>query len=438
MLALLLIAATGAWAAAVAGETITLKCGSTVKTYENVTLPWSTTADILKQVITDMNFMPPSIGTITEGDGKVVKNGNENFQVTGTFSGEATVAVTYYNSSMTSSTATITVTAPGAAGTSGSGDVKMAEGTEDAENWTLSDGTNTAKGNVGLTGVPEKTKVTATYGGTKKVKSVKAVKYVPDPKATPLTFEVLTDGKISISFPRNGIKYSLNGGEKTGVPGTGGDITVKAGDKVEFYGNGGSYYNMGSDHTSIGGTAQVKVYGNIMSLLSETNFATATTLTAENTFREFFRSYSNLIDASGLLLPATTLTNNCYYGMFSSCSGMTAAPAELPAETLASSCYYEMFSSCSKLTTAPVLPATSLVSNCYRSMFSYCSKLSSVTCLATSGIDSNNSTYNWMLYAGSQAAGDKTFTADKTAEWPNTGNGIPSGWTRVDYVAPGN
>ena len=189
---------------------------------------------------------------------------------------------------------------------------------------------------------------------------------------------------------------------------------------------------MGSDHTSIGGTAQVKVYGNIMSLLSETNFATATTLTAENTFREFFRSYSNLIDASGLLLPAETLTNNCYYGMFSSCSGMTAAPAELPAETLASSCYYEMFSSCSKLTAAPVLPAKTLVSNCYKSMFSYCSKLSSVTCLATSGINSNNSTNGWLTSAGGQVAGVKTFTAASGAEWPEGNNGIPTGWTRVN------
>ena len=161
-------------------------------------------------------------------------------------------------------------------------------------------------------------------------------------------------------------------------------------------------------------------------------FATATTLTAENTFREFFRSYSNLIDASGLLLPATTLTNNCYYEMFYSCSGMTAAPAELPAETLASSCYYEMFSSCSKLTAAPVLPAKTLVSNCYKSMFSYCSKLSSVTCLATSGINSNNSTNGWLTSAGWQAAGVKTFTAASGAEWPEGNNGIPTGWTRVN------
>ena len=95
---------TGAWADE---ATITLKCGTTEKTYENVTLPWSTTADILKAVVTDLSFNV-NINAISGGDGKVVKYGNENFTVTGTFSGNATVTVTYN----TGSSATITVTAP--------------------------------------------------------------------------------------------------------------------------------------------------------------------------------------------------------------------------------------------------------------------------------------------------------------------------------------
>ena len=99
----------GAWADETA--TITLKCGSTVKTYEDVTLPWSTTENILKEVISDYKNVASNIDAITGGDGKVVKYGNEQFTVTGTFSGEATVVVSWYNSSKRS--ATITVTAPG-------------------------------------------------------------------------------------------------------------------------------------------------------------------------------------------------------------------------------------------------------------------------------------------------------------------------------------
>ena len=99
---------TGAWADE---ATITLKCGTTEKTYENVTLPWSTTGEILKAVISDYKNVASNIDAITGGDGKVVKYGNEQFTVTGNFSAEATVVVSWYNSSKQS--ATITVTAPG-------------------------------------------------------------------------------------------------------------------------------------------------------------------------------------------------------------------------------------------------------------------------------------------------------------------------------------
>ena len=110
-LALLLTAVTGAWAEE---ATITLSCGTTEKTFEKAELPWSSTAEILKEVISDFG-MGLGIQSITGGDGKVVKNGNENFQVTGTFSGKATVEVFYINTSFTSTMATITVTAPGPA-----------------------------------------------------------------------------------------------------------------------------------------------------------------------------------------------------------------------------------------------------------------------------------------------------------------------------------
>ena len=99
---------TGAWADE---ATITLKCGTTKKTFEKAELPWSTTADILKEVISDYKNVASNIDAITGGDCKVVKYGNEQFTVTGTFSGEATVVVSWYNSSKQS--ATITVTAPG-------------------------------------------------------------------------------------------------------------------------------------------------------------------------------------------------------------------------------------------------------------------------------------------------------------------------------------
>ena len=73
-------------------------------------------------------------------------------------------------------------------------------------------------------------------------------------------------------------------------------------------------------------------------------------------------------------LPATTLAPGCYSGMFSTCTSLEAAPA-LPATTLALSCYSSMFSSCTSLKAAPVLPATTLATSCYSSMFRDCTGL---------------------------------------------------------------
>ena len=382
--------------------------------------------------------------------------------------------------------------------------VRLAEGTEDAANWTVT------PAEALTTGVIAGSTLTATYAGDLKVKEVIATKHL-EPNEIPLTIEALTAGTVVVREPQSGMKYTLNGGAKTAMTGAQTVITVAVGDKVAFYGNGTSITSY--DGTGItGGTAEVKAYGNIMSLVNETGFDTATTLTANEAFYCLFEFYTNLKDISGLKLPATTLTEGCYASMFSYCTGLTTVPSDLlpattmarscyrrmfggcenltnvptlpattlamgcydmmfsfctglatvpsdllpattlaegcyssmflyclnlttapvlPATTLANDCYSYMFYNCTSLTTAPELPATTLVGNCYQEMFYSCSKLSSVTCLATSGINQNSSTEDWLYDAGSDVLGTKTFNAVSTAEWPmNNGNGIPSGWTR--------
>ena len=213
------------------------------------------------------------------------------------------------------------------------------------------------------------------------------------------------------------------------------EIPVEAGDKVRFYGNGTSITSYNG--TTITGTAWMKVYGNIMSLVDENNFATtAAMLSSTNAFKQLFYNNVNLIDASGLLLPATELTRDCYCHMFYGCTKLTMAP-ELPAKTLDTGCYTAMFYDCKRLTAAPELPATTLADFCYDSMFTGCSSLTSVTCLATSGINSNKSTDSWLL----NVAYTGIFIAASTAVWPDGNNGIPSNWTRLNpdgtpYVAP--
>ena len=327
--------------------------------------------------------------------------------------------------------------------------ITLAEGTEDADKWTISP-------NPAEAGSP----VTATYSGDKKVKSVKAVKKAVDPLTVPMTIEAITAGTISVSDPKAGMQYSKNGGAKTAVTTS---IDVAAGDKVQFYGNGTSITSYGASPSTIitgsGNGFTCKVYGNIMSLVDEENFATATTLSADYTFRALFNGNTTLTDASGLLLPATQLAlatscyysmfegctalttapalpatqlaGSCYYGMFYGCSALTAAPA-LPATQLENHCYRQMFRGCTTLTASPVLPATQLVTRCYQEMFYDCSKLATVTCLATSGIGTNSTT-DWLTGAGTDAEDTKTVYTSSSASWPmNNNNGIPTGWERVN------
>ncbi len=198
--------------------------------------------------------------------------------------------------------------------------------------------------------------------------------------STPLTMEALTDGTIVIKSPKVNMQYSQNGGSKMKIYSTDDfPINVSAGDKVAFYGDG-TNITAYSGTKITGGTAQVKVYGNIMSLVDESGYETATELSAVKTFDSFFDSNAYLTDASGLLLPATTLTSLCYEYLFVNCVALTAAPA-LPATSLASYCYQSMFNSCYALTAAPALPAKVLADGCYESIFSGCAALTAAPAL---------------------------------------------------------
>lgn len=206
-------------------------------------------------------------------------------------------------------------------------------------------------------------------------------------KATPLTLEAITAGTIVVKNPQADMQFSLNGGAKQAV--TTDDIPVAIGDKVQFYGNGTSitaYYS--NDYTDndtkiTGGTAKVKVYGNIMSLVDETGYETATELTGDFAFGSLFYGNTMLTDISDLQLPATNLTRACYQSLFFGCKGLTTLPEKLlPAETLADDCYANMFDGCNKLTTAPALPATTLAKACYYYMFNGCEKLEQTPHLA--------------------------------------------------------
>ena len=236
----------------------------------------------------------------------------------------------------------------------------------------------------------------------------------------PLTIEAapFTNGYISVINPLQGMKYSKNYGEKIPIE-SDIEIHLEQFDKVQFYGNGTDYSG-----TKIVSSINMSLYGNIMSLVDEENFATITTMEGAS-FAGLFAGNTCGFEASGLLLPATTLSENCYSGMFAGCSEMSDTPVELPALTLAPGCYSNMFEGCDMIPDAPHLPATKLVDRCYASMFSGCGTIEQVTCLATT-INGQDCTTDWLN--GVKPYG--TFTKVEGAScWTTGSNGIPGGWT---------
>ena len=217
-------------------------------------------------------------------------------------------------------------------------------------------------------------------------------------KATPLTFEAIEPASICFeNYAAGPVTYCVNDGEPQEI--AAGDqewIDLdNPGDKVCFYGDNASYTDTSKGkYSSIydDGYGEYEdghyyVYGNIMSLVNSTDFATTTTLTGSYAFAHLF-NYSfwdntemKSHPTKDLVLPATTLTANCYEGLFYNCKGLTRAPT-LPATTLAANCYKEMFRGCSNLVEAvTALPATTLASYCYSDMFCGCTGITAAPAL---------------------------------------------------------
>lgn len=230
--------------------------------------------------------------------------------------------------------------------------------------------------------------------------------------------------------------------------------TLNTGDKLLIKGENPYYTTTTSNYNHFTSTGQFNVYGNIMSLISGDSFVNADTLTDTYTFGALFSGATGLTSAENLILPATTLTrncyanmfynctslttapelpattlaNDCYLNMFQGCTNLTTAPSVLPATTLAESCYMSMFSDCTNLTTAPVLPADTLASQCYGGMFFGCTSLNYIKAMFTT-TPSNSYTFNWVKGVASSG----TFVKNAAATWNVTSTyGIPNGWTVVD------
>ena len=232
-----------------------------------------------------------------------------------------------------------------------------------------------------------------------------------DPLAVPLTIKALGSGKVSVYCinPVTGhiskVYVSKNGGEwvewsrpssANTVWGTidvveGDTVAVKATGKWSGGNSGNNRFELTDSNGGKTGNPIFEVYGNVMSLSFGDNFATATDLSSVGTyaFCNLFKDQVLLSGAEDLLMPATTLTNNCYEGMFSGCSGLSSGPALLPATTLANYCYQKMYLGCSSLVSASTMSATTLATGCCKNMYQNCTSLTDAGALPVTTLANN-------------------------------------------------
>ena len=198
------------------------------------------------------------------------------------------------------------------------------------------------------------------------------IKSLADNNTITWTFTGSTPMQNYIYWSKNGTSWTSAIASTSNTPVS--LATLNKGEKMYLKGENATYASSASKYSHFNSDYEFNVSGNIMSLIYGDNFIGQITLSSSYNFVGIFRS-SKVYDASNLILPATTLTSNCYYGMFSGCTSLVAAPT-LSATTLASSCYSNMFQNCTSLTVAPELPATTLTGTyCYSYMFSGCTSL---------------------------------------------------------------
>ena len=282
------------------------------------------------------------------------------------------------------------------------------------------------------------------------------------------TIESLVDNnRIGINRTGNSpgnrnLSYSLDGGQ------TWTDLTlsentsfstINTGDKIMFKGVNDNLATAWNRYWAFISTKNIKVYGNIMSLLCGDNFITHPefkTGSTHNLCGLFYKS-TNLIDASDLVLPALTLMESCYNGMFRECSNLVNGPKLLPALDVPKDGYSSMFESCIKLVEGPEIDAITVsgtgammrmfcmarsskvtaamtkspilrvknpneYANGYQQIFCGNGNITEVTILAE-GTDFEFA--NWLSYNSDSGVIKKLSTTTLVSG----SNGVPSGWT---------
>lgn len=170
------------------------------------------------------------------------------------------------------------------------------------------------------------------------------------------------------------------------------------------------------------------VGGNILSLLYGSNFTGSETSfksTNKYVFCRLFDGNTKLKSAGGLILPAKTLVEGCYYFMFNGCTGLLSAPI-FPQAVLAKWCYAGTFQGCTSLVCGAEFLSTNLNGTAFNSTYQGCTNLRYIKILTIGG--STSSKLNFMYMTNNVQPGG-VFVQHEDAVWAQNASAIPSGWT---------
>lgn len=134
-------------------------------------------------------------------------------------------------------------------------------------------------------------------------------------------------------------------------------------------------YMSTSDTATVSGNAMSLLYvGDWGSWINKTSFPSG------RNFYRLFRNWTNLTDASKLILQATTLPDSAYEDMFRGCTSLVNPPKEIPATAFPKSSASNMFNSCTALTSTPKMEVRSTEQSEYSgfsAVFAGCSSITS-------------------------------------------------------------
>ena len=240
--------------------------------------------------------------------------------------------------------------------------------------------------------------------------------------------------------------------------------TINTGDKIMFKGTNNNLATAWDAYYRFYSTKNINVYGNAMSLLFGDNFLNNSEFTSGTSYNlcGLFYGTTTLIDASNLILPASTCTISCYNGMFRGCTNLVYGPKVLPALNVPKDGYSSMFEGCTSLIEAPEILATTVSGDTALNRMFCMNRSSKVTAAMTKGpvlrITNPTSYTNvyQQLFCGNGNIVEITILINGTnlsfANWLNNVSaigviktlsgttftsgvsGLPSGWTTETYV----